>query len=258
MAETLSEESSDIFKDMLQNLTLEDLCEVRDFAIYHSEHSKTLVEIILSYIQVVSDPPQKQIARLKLVSEVLLNCNNTEVPQVWSYRRHFLSKLPSIFNFLNKVAKYHSQESQVFSECTQVLLDWEVSSVFDAKFIRGLEFNLTFKDSEINGEFFRVYREALRMCEEVVLRVKCKNNGLISRGSINKLVGRLTKFQAFKVRKNSVSNLNEVTLKVDQSDPEGTQPLEIVEQLESYTEPSLTGEQIFQQITQKYSRVKST
>ncbi|KAK9824009.1 hypothetical protein WJX72_006933 [[Myrmecia] bisecta] len=196
----LSDLQRDKFEDLLRALTVErkDICDAMVFALDNADSSSEVVEILAESLTLPETPVPTKVARLFLVSDILHN-STAPVRNASRYRSRLEAALPDIFESLQET--YRSVDSRMTQEVLRrhvlrVLRVWRAWFIFSDDFLNGLQ--ATFlrnpcvaipEDPALGEELDRLSQEALDM--------RCRRNGLSSKGGRPAQVARIAALQSY-------------------------------------------------------------
>ncbi|KAK9865024.1 hypothetical protein WJX84_002089 [Apatococcus fuscideae] len=139
----LSELQRDRFEDLLRGLTVEkaDICEAMVFALDNAECAFEIVEILTESLTLAETPPPTKVSRLFLVSDILHN-STAPVRNASRYRSRLEAVLPNIFESFQEV--YLGLDSRITQEALRrhilrVLRVWRERFIFNDDFLNGLQ-----------------------------------------------------------------------------------------------------------------------
>ncbi|KAK9835798.1 hypothetical protein WJX74_008275 [Apatococcus lobatus] len=200
----LSELQRDRFEDLLRALTVEkaDICEAMAFALDNAECAFEIVEILTESLTLAETPPPTKVSRLFLVSDILHN-STAPVRNASRYRSRLEAVLPNIFESFQEL--YLGLDSRITQEALRrhmlrVLRVWRERFIFNDDFLNGLQASFLrsgqIEDYEPSAAG-KILAEQLESVPDEDLEVRCRRNGLSSKGGKAHQIARLVALQSY-------------------------------------------------------------
>jgi hypothetical protein len=112
------------------------------FAMDHADKASEVVQIISERLTSAATPIAAKIVYLFVISDILHNCGNADIPKAAHYRTAFESRLPGVMQCFNDALNATTSRisSQLLKDrVLQVLRVWHTWSLFSDIFITGLQ-----------------------------------------------------------------------------------------------------------------------
>jgi hypothetical protein len=172
------------------------------FALNHAEKAGDVVRVIVEHLTSARTPPAAKIVALFVVSDILHNTSNTDVPKAAHYRNEFEPRLPAVMQCLNETL--NGTTSRISSQhirdrVLRLLRIWQSWSLFSDIFITGLQTTFLAAPPRVDGVVDELDGEPISAAElpsefdaldDRQLRIKCRAMG-VPDGSRVEMLSRL-------------------------------------------------------------------
>jgi hypothetical protein len=112
------------------------------YAMDHADRANEIVQLIVERLTSAATPVAAKIVYLFVISDILHNCGNADIPKAAHYRTGFESRLPGVMQCFNDALNATTSRisSQLLKDrVLQVLRVWQTWSLFSDIFITGLQ-----------------------------------------------------------------------------------------------------------------------
>ena len=162
----------------------------------------------------------KKVSKIYLISDILYNSKNMNINSSWRYKRELEEFLPDIFEEFNKEYMYGLKlfrkligsiiSESIKDKLLNILNIWKEWSIFDSKYIEGLESSFLRKKRERDDLNKEIKSELEQYEDEIIeiysksktsIQILAKENGLSSRGELRDIMSRLICLKEYKLNK---------------------------------------------------------
>lgn len=154
-ARRLMDEDCDVFDDIIADLQQNgaSIQRAMSWCLDRSDFGQEIAGLLLEAVCESGLPSEDYVARLYLLSDVVLNSGSVTQPAAQCYRREIEAHLPSVFEHLHTAYRSESSRvkaSRMSKQVFKVLHAWETHSIFAPEYVRGLE--ATFSKDIVSAE----------------------------------------------------------------------------------------------------------